>query len=398
MTRSGTAVVTGSLAARAVEFDERLAAVGYARSTRRQVQAAAVALSAWLREVGVSPARLTDELIERFCQECAGRKIVCPRPGVNRLVRMMRLAGVLPVDSALPAASKRDLLVDGYVEFLREERGLSPLSVAAYRADVLEFLRRAEREDLRGLSPAEVSQALLLELPGHSPATVRRFGVALRSFLRYCYVAGIVDADLSASALPVSGRRRSLLPKGLTAGEAARLLRACDRRRPAGRRDYAAMLLMMRLGLRAAEVAGLTLDDLDWRVGVITVRGKGNQLDRLPLPVDVGEAITAYLRRGRPVTPAREVFIRSCPPQVALTRSGISGLVVAASRRAGLRDVRAHQLRHTAACDMVRAGVSPVQIGEVLRHRSAGSTAGYARVDVERLRLVARPWPIGARS
>jgi integrase len=158
------------------------------------------------------------------------------------------------------------------------------------------------------------------------------------------------------------------------------------------------MLLMMRLGMRAHEVADLTLDDIDWRAGVMTVRGKGSQLDRLPLPVDVGEAITAYLRRGRPVTPAREVFVRSCPPRVALTRSGVSGLVLAASRRAGIGDVRAHRLRHTAACDMVRAGVTPTQIGEVLRHRSAGSTAVYARVDVDRLRLVARPWPMGARS
>jgi len=158
------------------------------------------------------------------------------------------------------------------------------------------------------------------------------------------------------------------------------------------------MLLMMRLGMRAREVAALTLDDIDWRAGVITVHGKGSQTDRLPLPADVGEAITVYLRRGRPSTPVREVFIRSFPPRVALTRAGMSNLVLAASRRAGLRDVRAHQLRHTAACDMVRAGVPPVQIGEVLRHRSAGSTAVYARVDVDRLRLVARLWPIGRTS
>jgi len=194
----------------------------------------------------------------------------------------------------------------------------------------------------------------LHEIVDHSPASVRRFGVALRSFLRYCYVAGIIDTDLSASALPVSGRRRSLLPKGLSPAEAVQLLHACDRRRVSGRRDYAAMLLMMRLGMRAREVAALTLDDIDWRAGVITVHGKGSQTDRLPLPADVGEAITVYLRRGRPSTPVREVFIRSFPPRVALTRAGMSNLVLAASRRAGLRDVRAHQLRHTAIS--VRAG------------------------------------------
>ncbi len=398
MTRSRTVVVTGPLAADAVQFDGRLAALGYARSTRMVVRSAAAALSKWLQEIGVMPETLGEDLVARFCADCASRGIAFSRPGLERLLTLLSPAGA-GTEVAAPALTKRDLLVGGYVDFLRQERGLSALSVEAYRCDVHRFLQRSKRDDLHGLTSSEVSQAVLREVVDHSPASVRRFGVAVRSFLRYCFIVGIADSDLSACALPVSGRRRSLLPKGLTPTDAARLLRACDRRCPSGRRDYAAMLLMMRLGLRAHEVATLTLDDIDWRSGVITVRGKGSQLDRLPLPVDVGEAITGYLRRGRPPTPAREVFIRAFPPRVALTRSGVSGLVLAASHRAGLgRDVRAHQLRHTAACDMVRAGVSPVQIGEVLRHHSAGSTAVYARVDVDRLRLVARRWPIGTTS
>ena len=129
---------------------------------------------------------------------------------------------------------------------------------------------------------------------------MRRYGCALRSFLRYCYLAGLVDRDLSGAALPVSGRRRSLLPQGITPTQAKALLRACDRRRASGRRDYAVIVLMLRLGLRAREVATLRLDDLDWRAGQLTVHGKGGRVDQLPLPVDVGEAIAAYLRRGRP--------------------------------------------------------------------------------------------------
>jgi site-specific recombinase XerD len=398
MSTSKMVVVTGPLAVLGVEFDERLAELGYARPTRIEVRVAAAALSGWLQEVGLSAAKLTDEVIVQFREDVVARGIACPRLGLGRLVMMLRSAGALPADTAAPAVTKRELLVAGFVDYLREERGLSPLSVEAYRSDVLRFLQRSKRDDVRGLTHVEVSRAVLHEIVDHSPASVRRFGVALRSFLRYCYVAGIIDTDLSASALPVSGRRRSLLPKGLSPAEAVQLLHACDRRRVSGRRDYAAMLLMMRLGMRAREVAALTLDDIDWRAGVITVHGKGSQTDRLPLPADVGEAITVYLRRGRPSTPVREVFIRSFPPRVALTRAGMSNLVLAASRRAGLRDVRAHQLRHTAACDMVRAGVPPVQIGEVLRHRSAGSTAVYARVDVDRLRLVARLWPIGRTS
>lgn len=398
MGNSRTVVVAGPLATYAVEIDEQLAALGYAQSTRVQVQAVAAGLSSWLQDIGLSPAKLTDAVVEQFREDCVQHGIACPRPAVRQLLIMLRSAGAVGDGGPVQPATKRELMVAGYVEFLRKERGLSPLSVDAYRSDVQRFLQRCKRDDVRGLTTAEVNRAVLRETFDHSPASVRRFSVALRSFLRYCYVVGILDTDLSASALPVSGRRRSLLPNGLTPEEVTRLLRACDRRRGAGRRDYAAMLLMMRLGMRANEVATLTLDDIDWRDGVLTIRGKGSRVDRLPLPVDVGEAITAYLRRGRPSTPAREVFVRSLPPRVALTRSGVSGLVVAASRRAGIGEVRAHQLRHTAACQMLRSGVPPVQIGEVLRHRSAASTAIYARVDMDRLRLVARPWPIGATS
>jgi integrase/recombinase XerD len=398
MSNSKTVVVTGPLAAYVGEVDEQLAALGYAQSTRQAVQAVGAALSRWLQDIGLRLAKLTDAVVEQFHDDCVVRGVACPRPALRRLVTMLRSAGVLGDGGPVQPATKRDLMVAGYVDFLREERGLSPLSIDAYQCDVHRFLQRCKRDDVRGLTTAEVSRAVLRETFDHSPASVRRFGVALRSFLRYCYVVGIVETDLSASALPVSGRRRSLLPNGLTPEQVTRLLRACDRRRDAGRRDYAAMLLMMRLGMRAREVATLTLDDIDWRAGVITIRGKGSRTDRLPLPIDVGEAITAYLRRGRPATPAREVFVRSFPPRVALTRSGVSGLVVAASRRAGIGDVRAHQLRHTAACQMIRSGVPPVQIGEVLRHRSAASTAIYARVDIDQLRVVARPWPIGASS
>lgn len=159
------------------------------------------------------------------------------------------------------------------------------------------------------------------------------------------------------------------------------------------------IVLLLRLGLRAREVATLRLDDLDWRAGQVTVHGKGGRVDQLPLPVDVGEAIASYLRRGRPPEAmVREVFLRVRPPQVALTRGGVTAIVAGAARRAGLGVVRAHRLRHTAATDMLRSGVPLAEIGQVLRHRSPGSTAVYARVDVERLRTIARPWPRGAGS
>ena len=297
------------------------------------------------------------------------------------------------------AADPADQLVDGFIGHLRSERGVSALTVEAYVSDVRRFLADRGESDLSRLTAAEVSHSVLSQVADRAPATVRRYGCAVRSFLRYCYLVGVVDHDLSAAALPVSGRRRSLLPQGITPSEATALLRACDRRRAIGRRDYAVILLMLRLGLRAREVATLRLEDLDWRAGQLTVHGKGSRVDELPLPADVGEAIAAYLRRGRPRdATVRSVFLRVQPPQGALTRGGVTAIVAGAARRAGLGVVRAHRLRHTAASDMLRAGAPLVEIGQVLRHRSLGSTAAYARVDVERLRTIARPWPTGMGS
>lgn len=292
-----------------------------------------------------------------------------------------------------------EVLLEGFVGYLRRERGVSALTVEAYVSDVRRFLTDRGESDLRRLTAAEVSNAVLGQVGERAPATVRRFGCGFRSFLRYCYVVGLVDQDLSAAALPVSGRRRSLLPQGITPRQSRLLLAACDRRRAVGRRDFAVIVLMLRLGLRATEVAAVRLEDLDWRAGQLRVHGKGGRVDELPLPVDVGEAIAAYLRRGRPREAAvREVFLRVAAPQVAMTRSGVTAIVAAAARRAGLGVVRTHRLRHTAASDMLRAGAPLAEIGQVLRHRSAGSTAIYARIDVERLRTIAQPWPTGSAS
>jgi integrase/recombinase XerD len=292
-----------------------------------------------------------------------------------------------------------DLLLDGFAGYLRSERGVTELTVDVYVADVRRFLVDRGGGDLSELTAAEVLKAVLGQVTRWSPASVRRYGCSPRSFLRYCYLVGLVDRDLSAAALPVSGRRRSLLPKGITPTQAKALLRACDRRRASGRRDYAVIVLILRLGLRASEVATLRLEDLDWRAGQVTVHGKGQRVDQLPLPVDVGEAIAAYLCRGRPRTATvREVFVRVRPPHVGLSRSAVTTIVARAAGRARLGAVRAHRLRHTAASDMLRAGASLGEIGQVLRQRSPGSTAAYARVDVERLRTIARPWPTGAAS
>jgi site-specific recombinase XerD len=178
-----------------------------------------------------------------------------------------------------------------------------------------------------------------------------------------------------------------------------RLLASCDRRTPVGRRDFAILMLLGRLGLRRGEVAALRLEDLDWRAGELVVRGKADRHERLPLPADVGEAVAGYLRRGRPRgAQDRRVFIRVLAPARPLTAGGVTAVVIAAGRRAGLGDVTAHRLRHTAATEMLRCGATLGEVGQVLRHRRLLTTAIYAKVDRDRLRSLARPWPTGGRS
>jgi site-specific recombinase XerD len=198
------------------------------------------------------------------------------------------------------------------------------------------------------------------------------------------------------NAVPKVANRRAGLPRALDPGQVKALLDSCDTSSVAGRRDYAMMLLLARLGLRAGEVAGLRLEDLDWRPGQLRVRGKGNRRDLLPLPVEVGQAVVDYLREGRPAAAQdRCVFIRLKAPHRALSGTGVTQAVAAAGQRAGLGTIYAHRLRHSAATAMLAAGAPLAEIGQVLRHRRALTTAIYAKVDTEALRALARPWPGG---
>lgn len=152
--------------------------------------------------------------------------------------------------------------------------------------------------------------------------------------------------------------------------------------------------MLVRLGLRASEVAGLELGDIDWRRGEITVSGKADRRERLPLPVDVGEVVVAYLTKSRrPGAQYRTVFLAARPPHRPMTRGSVTQVVARASRRAGLGTVYAHRLRHSAATAMLGGGASLEEIRQVLRHRHALTTAGYAKVDHDRLQVLARPWP-----
>lgn len=344
-------------------------------------------LGRWMQERQVPAIDLMPERLAAY--RTTSRTSGCPASILRLLWTLTGTASSKPTSSS-PLLD----LLEAFRAHLLHERGLVVSTADAYVLRARRFLDwSAPSGDLRALTAADVTGAVLRESQNVSARSTRYFVTSLRSFLRFCFVTGLTQVDVSAAALGVSDRGRSSLPRGISSQDAGALLGCFDRHQPQGRRDYAIVLILLRLGLRAAEVAALTLDDLDWRVGVVLVHGKGDRHEQLPLPTDVGEAIVGYLQQGRPETTARALFVRRRAPIGALGRGGVSAIVRRASVRAGMAGIGAHRLRHTLACDMVTAGVPLSEIGQVLRHRSLVSTANYARVDLCALRGLAQPWP-----
>ncbi len=246
---------------------------------------------------------------------------------------------------------------------------------------------------LSQLTAGEVSAFVIGECKRRRTGSAKVLVTALRSLLRFLSREGHTAGQLASAVPAVSGPGGGCLPRALDAGVVSGLLASCDTRTAAGKRDYAILTVLSRLGLRVSEVAGLQLDDIDWHHGELVVRGKGARRDRLPLPVDVGEALAAYLLDGRPQAGCRAVFVRVHAPVTALTPSSIGEVVARACRRAGVPPAGAHRLRHSAATAMLRGGASLAEIGQVLRQSRAATTAVYAKVDRAALRALARPWP-----
>jgi integrase/recombinase XerD len=291
------------------------------------------------------------------------------------------------------------VVLDRYRAFLVDERGLAADSVRCYLLDARAFLTQLSGPvvpALAGLSAQDVAGFMLRYCRGRNTWSAKAMVTGLRSLLRYLHVAGLIPASLVGAVPTVAGWRGAGLPRGLQAAQVQAMVAGCDVGTVVGRRDRAVLLLLARLGLRTVEVARLGLDDVDWRVGAVAVRGKGDRVESLPLPVDVGEAVVAYLTGGRYRGDCRSLFVRIRNPHSALTAGSVRAIVARACARAGLPRLGAHRLRHTLATDLLRAGTPLAQVGQVLRHRSQLSTALYAKVDHAALRELARPWP-GAR-
>ncbi len=285
----------------------------------------------------------------------------------------------------------------GYRRYLLVERGLSEATAVCYEPRARLFLSAREGLEDLGLdvlTAADVTGFLGRECPLMGAGSAQLLVAVVRSVLRYLHAAGLVAMPLEWAVPAVAAVRGRSLPRGLERSAVTALLSGCDRRRTVGRRDYAILLLGVRLGLRASEIAQIALEDVNWRAGEILVHGKGARMDVLPLPVDVGEALAGYLQR-RPSGPegCRTLFLKVIAPVGPMSRYAVTAVVREACWRVGIPRVGCHGLRHTAASEMLRAGASLDEIAEVLRHRERRTTAIYARVDRAALRTLALPWP-----
>jgi site-specific recombinase XerD len=387
----------GSFAAHIDKFAESLAGEGYVSQTAKAKCALVADLSHWLKQRGVSLAQLDEARLKQFHTHRRGSGRRGDVSTGHQLLEHLRCLGVVPALPQKVDRSAQGQLTRDYESFLSSERGLAPATLVSYLPIVRRFLTAHfgnKALGLQDLQPQDLHRFILHQVPRCSRTYSKLMVTALRSFLRFLCQRGIIETDLASALFGVAHWRLSHLPKSLPPDQVERLLRCCDRSTASGQRDYAILLLLARLGLRGGEVLAMTLDDLDWERGEILVRGKGQRLERLPLPKDVGTALVQYLRQVRPTCSTRKVFIRLKAPHRGLRQTSICCVVRRALQRAGLNpDFKgAHLLRHSLATKMLRRGASLGEIGQLLRHRQPTTTQIYAKVDIKALRGIALPW------
>src|ERR671919_3120464 len=398
MARPSRVRVVGPLAPHAVGFRQRLQQLGYrSNAASNQLQLMAH-VSRWLDVHGLGAEEFTPAGAEEFLahRRAEGYTLWLSTKAMAPMLDYLRGVGAVPEPALVAPVTEAEQLEEDYRVYLVQERGSAAGTIAGY-LHVARLFCAARAVDgelhLDRLHAAEVTEFVLAECASRPVGSAKYIVCGLRSLLRYLYVAGHIDTQFDAAVPTAAGWRAAGLPVAFDRAQVCRLLASCDRRSTFGRRGYAVLVLLARLGLRAGEVAALELADIDWRAGEIVVRGKGRRAERLPLPADVGEALAGWLRRGGARCGGAPVFTHVRAPHRPLNNGGVSNIVRAACVRAGLPAVHAHRLRHTAATEMLRAGASLPEVGQVLRHASVLSTAIYAKVDCDRLGDLALPWP-----
>lgn len=391
MDSSSSPVVAGPLAGFEVPLRADLERCGYAPSTIKNVIATMARLSGWMQRVDIAAEQLSPSVLEALPRGLTGTRPV---------IRFLRGCEAVPPASCVDGAAPVELVVAEFGRWLVGERGLTSATVRCYgdRARTfLEWMGEPLHEELSLLDASEVTRFVLGHCEQVSCANAKVMVTALRALLRFLHVAGHVPRGLTGAVPGVAGWRQASLPRGLETGQAQALVDSCDRTTTVGRRDYAVLMLLARLGLRSAEVAALELDDLDWHAGEVTIHGKATRIDRLPLPVAAGEALADYLTQARPRCESTAVFITMCAPYGPISAHVVRQAMYRACERAGLPPMGPHRLRHALATELLGAGGSLAEVGQILRHRTALATSVYAKVDERSLSALVRPFPGGER-
>ncbi|HEV7145942.1 MAG TPA: site-specific integrase [Pedococcus sp.] len=395
---SGTRRKAGQLAPEVEGYGAWLVERGYTPSTIRNMLKDLGQVGLWLSSQGLTAADLDEERVAAFlaARRAAGRRRIPGTRAMAPLLDYLRATGTAA--EAQPLVTPLTALVAQYRCWLVTERGLAPSTVLRYENTARRFLREQAFNGAAfapaSLSGADINVFLLRECARVSSGSAKGRVAELRSVLRFLYLEGITPLRLGSAVPPVGGWRLSTLPPApVSTADIQRLLDTCDRSTGIGLRDFAMMTLVARLGLRSIEVARMELADVDWRAGELVVRGKGRRQDRLPLPVEVGEALVAYLSAGRNPQGARNLFLTGRAPRGPIRADLVGDVVERACRRAGLPKVGPHRLRHALAGELLRRGAGLVAISQVLRHQDLATTALYAKVDLDSLRRVAQPWP-----
>jgi len=325
------------------------------------------------------------------------------RAALRRLLSALREEGLIP--AAIPVdRTEHEQIVEAFAAYLANERGLASTTVERNKLLAHRFLQEVcpkGAEEFAALTPEMVIGYVERHaLDGSADSGKAMCGV-VRAFLRYLHVKGFISLALADCVPSIRRWRLAGLPTFLPPEKVQQVLDACDRTTAIGLRDYAVLMVLAKLGLRASEVAALGLDDIDWQSGSILVHGKGRRQAMMPLRHDVGEAIVAYIRSGRPASACRRLFLRMLAPHVGFA-SGCAITMIAkeALARAGINGYAhhgAHLFRHSLATDLLRSGASFAEIGQLLRHRSIDSTRIYAKLDIEKLRELSLSWPGGVQ-
>lgn len=348
---------------------------------------------------------LDEQVVERYLRHRGGRQSIQPgdRAALKRWLSVLREEGAI-APLVLPPLTPHERIFKEFDAYLRSERGLAPRSIVRHLPVIRRFLHEVCSDGAAALckiNQEDVIRYIERHAQDWSPGTGKAMCWSLRAFLRYLHHRGL-NARPLADCVP-SMRRWKLanLPTYLPAAQVRKALDGCDRKTVMGRRDYAILLLLAKLGLRADEVATLTLDDIDWRASEILVRAKGRQRARMPIPPDVGAAIVAYLRNGRPKSSCRRLFVRTLAPHVGFASGcAITMIAKAALDRVGIEGCAhrgAHIFRHSLATELLRSGATLSEIGQLLRHENHDTTRIYAKVDIDALRTLSLPWPGGVQ-